>query len=71
MRFVVKEVALGQVSSDYFGLATDYMLDGLGFDFRQEQDVFFSIASRPALGPTEPPIQGVPGSFPRVKAAEE
>jgi hypothetical protein len=33
-----------------------------GFDFRQGQEIFLlSTASRPALGPTQPPIQSVPG----------
>jgi hypothetical protein len=34
----------------------------MGFDSRQEQGFFlFATASRPALGPTESPIQWVPG----------
>jgi hypothetical protein len=32
------------------------------FDFRQGQEIFlFSITSKPALGPTQPPVQWVPG----------
>jgi hypothetical protein len=32
-----------------------------GFDFRQRKKIFhFSTATRPALGPTQPPIQWVP-----------
>jgi hypothetical protein len=34
-----------------------------GFDSRQGQEIFlFATVSRPALGPTQPPIQSVPGS---------
>jgi hypothetical protein len=33
-----------------------------GFDFRQGREILlYSSASRPALGPTQPPIQRVPG----------
>jgi hypothetical protein len=36
-------------------------LDDRGFDSRQELGIFlFATASRPALGPTQPPIQWVP-----------
>jgi hypothetical protein len=34
-----------------------------GFDFRRELGIFlFSTASRPALGPTQPPMKCVPGA---------
>jgi hypothetical protein len=41
----------------------------LGFDSRRELGIFlFTIASRPALGPTQPPIQWVLGALsPGVK----
>jgi hypothetical protein len=41
-----------------------YGLDDRGFKSRQELGVFlFTTASRPALVPTEPPIQCVPGAL--------
>jgi hypothetical protein len=36
----------------------------LGFDFRRGLEIFlFTTASRPVMGPTEPPIQWVPGAL--------
>jgi hypothetical protein len=41
------------------GTATRYGLEGPGNEVRWKRD--FPHPSRPALGPTQPPIQWVPG----------
>ena len=41
------------------GIATRYGLDGPGIECRWGRD--FRQPSRPALGPTQPPVQWVPG----------
>jgi hypothetical protein len=41
------------------GIATRYGLDGPGMESRWGRD--FPHPSRPALGPTQPPTQWVPG----------
>jgi hypothetical protein len=45
-------------------ISLGYRLVGLGFESRQRLGIFlFTTASRLALGPTQPPIQLVPGAL--------
>ena len=52
--------------SSVVSIATDYGLDGPGIESRWRQD--FPHLSRPALGPTQPPVQWVPGFSQGVKS---
>jgi hypothetical protein len=53
------------------GLATRLRIDDRGSIPAGVRDFLFSIASRPALGLTQPPIQCVPGALsPGVKRQE-
>jgi len=54
--YIVIPTKCGLGSSD--GIATDYGLDGPGSNAGGDE-IFRS--SRPALGPTQPPVKGVPG----------
>jgi hypothetical protein len=50
------------------GMPTGNRLDSWGLIPGRSKIFLFSIVSRPATGPTQPPIQWVPGAlFPRVK----
>jgi len=60
---IISFVDRGRDSS--VGIATRFRLDGPGILSRWGRD--FPHPSRPALGPTQPPIQWVPGLFQGVK----
>jgi hypothetical protein len=47
------------------GIATGYGLDGPEIESRLGRD--FTLTSRPALGPIQPPVQWTPGLSPGVK----
>jgi len=51
------------------GVKTDYKLDSLGFEHQRGQEIFSSPhPSRPALRPTQPPLQQVLQLFPMGEA---
>ena len=56
-KFLIKIYTVGRGSS--VGTATRYGLDGPGIESRFGRD--FPHTSKPALGPTQPPVQWVPG----------
>jgi hypothetical protein len=55
----------GKSRDSSVGIALSYGLDGVqGFDSRRELGIsLFTTASKTALGPTQPPIQWVPGAL--------
>jgi hypothetical protein len=54
------------------GRATGYGLEGPGCETRWQHEIFsFVYPSRTILGPTQTPLQWVPGRFPRNNAAGE
>ena len=64
LKFIPTKLSRGRDSS--VGIETVYGLDGPGIEFRWGRD--FPHPSGPALGPTQPPIEWIPG-LSRGKAA--
>jgi len=63
--FELPVTRMGQDST--VGIVTRYRLGGPGIESQGAQD--FLHPSRPAMGPTQPPIEWVPGLFPWGKVA--
>jgi len=61
--------SLNNLPGHFSGIALGYGLDDRVFESRQGLGIFFfTTTSRSALGPTQPPIQLVPGAvFLRIK----
>jgi hypothetical protein len=57
IKLLYRHTRMGRNSS--VGIATRYELDSPGIESRWGRD--FQHPSRPALGPTQPPVQWVPG----------
>jgi hypothetical protein len=60
--FVTPLLLPGAIAARSSNVATGYGLDGPGIEFRWERD--FPHLSRPALKPTQPPVQWVLDLFP-------
>jgi hypothetical protein len=53
---------LRRIFEPFSGITLGYGLDDRGFESREELGIFlFTTVSRPTQGPTQPPIQWVPG----------
>jgi hypothetical protein len=59
VNIIYKQKEIPRGPSSVFGITTCYGLDGPRVESRWGRDI--SHLSRPALGPTQPPVQRVPG----------
>jgi hypothetical protein len=60
-RLLDQHYTVGEGRDSAVGIATHYRLDGPGIESRWGRD--FPHPSRPAVGPTQPPIQWVPDLY--------
>jgi hypothetical protein len=69
--YVAGYVTLGAgVAQSVYCLTTDWKTGRSEFDPRQGQRIFpLTSVSRPALGPTQPPVQWVPGVLSQGQSA--
>jgi hypothetical protein len=68
VNFKSKDFLMSQDSS--IGVVTDYGLDGWGSIPGRGEIFLFSTVSRPALGPSQPPVQWVMGAPSRGRVSK-
>jgi hypothetical protein len=64
LSFIIVIHLLTEKTIKYCHLLLGYRLDDQGFESQQGLGIFlFTTMSRPAVGPTQPPIQWIPGAL--------
>jgi hypothetical protein len=67
MANILAYVRMNESRDSSVGMATGYELDGRGCNPAGARDFFYPTACRPALEPTQHPIQWLPGALPEIK----